>query len=106
MKVPRAVRAEVRLGLRLWSQGLAGPGLRAETVEEACLMAEGLVTPDKVTRMRAWFARHGASGVESDARARQAAELAAGTLRGSAPALVAWLLWGGDAGREWVASLS
>jgi hypothetical protein len=48
------------------------------------------VSPDKLRRMRAWFARH-----ESDKRPgwdRAGKET---------PGYVAWLLWGGDAGRSW-----
>jgi hypothetical protein len=103
---PAAVRREFARGLELLRQGLGGDGLRGETVQWAERLARGEpATPEKVRLMRAWFARHGASPREVDARRRQANQIAQGALRGRAPALVAWLLWGGDAGRAWASQV-
>jgi hypothetical protein len=103
---PVAVQRQFAEGLRLLSLGLGGDGLRGETVQWAERLASGeSVSPDKARLMVAWFARHGASPLEVEARRRQANQLAQGALRGRAPALVAWLLWGGDAGRAWASRL-
>ena len=103
---PAAVRREFRRGLELLAQGRGGDGLRGETVQWAERLARGEpISEAKAVKMRAWFARHGASPLEVSARRRQEAALRAGTLRGKAPALVAWLLWGGDAARAWVQRL-
>jgi HK97 family phage portal protein len=88
---PQAVRDAARKGLRLYEEGRGGDGLQPKTVAEARTIAGRQdVSPDKLRRMRAWFARH-----ESDKRPgwdRAGKET---------PGYVAWLLWGGDAGRSW-----
>jgi HK97 family phage portal protein len=88
---PQAVRDAARKGLRLYEEGRGGDGLQPKTVAEARTIAGRQdVSPDKLRRMRAWFARH-----EGDKRPgwdRAGKET---------PGYVAWLLWGGDAGRSW-----
>ena len=88
---PSAVRRAARKGLELYNDGRGGDGLQAQTVREARTIAGRQdVSPDKLRRMRAWFARH-----ESDKRPgwdRAGKET---------PGYVAWLLWGGDPGRAW-----
>lgn len=102
LKPPISVRSQLRQGLDLWERGLGGAGLREETVDWARRLAHGEdITPEKARKMAAWFARHGASPLEVAARKSQARALQQGTLRGRAPALVAWLLWGGDPAVEW-----
>jgi HK97 family phage portal protein len=88
---PQAVRDAARKGLRLYEDGRGGDGLTAQTVREARVMAGRQdVTPDKLRRMVAWFARH-----ESDRRPGWS------TPGKETPGYVAWLLWGGDPGRSW-----
>lgn len=102
LKAPTPVRSQLQQGLELWRRGLGGDGLRQETIDWARRLASGQdITPEKARKMAAWFARHGASPLEVAARKRQALQLQNGTLRGRAPALVAWLLWGGDPAVEW-----
>ena len=88
---PGAVRDAARKGLKLYDQGRGGDGLTSQTVREARTIAGRQdVSPDKLRRMRAWFARH-----ESDKKPgwdKPGKET---------PGYVAWLLWGGDAGRRW-----
>jgi HK97 family phage portal protein len=88
---PQAVRDAARKGLKLYDQGRGGDGLTSQTVREARTIAGRQdVSPDKLRRMRAWFARH-----ESDKKPgwdKPGKET---------PGYVAWLLWGGDAGRRW-----
>ncbi len=103
---PLSVQREFREGLELYRRGLGGEGLVDATVAWARKLAKGEpITPEKARKMAAWFARHGASPLENAARARQKAALARGELRGRAPALVAWLLWGGDSARVWARRL-
>ena len=75
----------------MYDQGRGGDGLTSQTVREARTIAGRQdVSPDKLRRMRAWFARH-----ESDKKPgwdKPGKET---------PGYVAWLLWGGDAGRRW-----
>ena len=102
LKPPASVVAAFHQGLELWRRGLGGAGLRRETIDWARRLASGQdITPEKARKMTAWFARHGASPLEVAARRRQALQLQQGTLRGRAPALVAWLLWGGDPAVAW-----
>ena len=102
LKAPISVRSQLTQGLELWRRGLGGDGLRQETIDWARRLTSGQdITPEKARKMAAWFARHGAATLEVAARKRQALQLQNGTLRGRAPALVAWLLWGGDPAVEW-----
>ena len=76
---PAAVRSAFSEGLRLYARGLGGAGLRPETVAWARRIARGEPpTPEKIIKMRAWFARHGASPTEVAARRRQQADLSRG----------------------------
>lgn len=88
---PQAVRDAARKGLRLYEAGRGGDGLTAQTVREARTIAGRQdVSPDKIRRMRAWFARHASDrkpGWDKPGK--------------ETPGYVAWLLWGGDAGRAW-----
>ena len=103
---PAPVRSAFALGVRLERDGLGGEGLRPETIAWAKRLAAGApVTLEKARTMVAWFARHGASPLEVAARHRQVEQMEQGALRGRAPALVAWLLWGGDPGRLWAERL-
>jgi hypothetical protein len=102
LKAPTSVRSQLHQGLELWRRGLGGDGLRQETIDWARRLTSGQdITLEKARKMAAWFARHGASPLEVAARKRQALQLQNGTLRGRAPALVAWLLWGGDPAVDW-----
>jgi HK97 family phage portal protein len=88
---PKGVREAARRGLDLHEAGRSGDGLQPKTVREAREIAAGRdVTPDKLRRMRAWFARH-----ESDRKPGW------GKPGKETPGYVAWLIWGGDAGRSW-----
>jgi hypothetical protein len=91
--VPDYVAANARRGLDLLEY--AGPGLRPKTVREARTMAAGSVTPDKVMRMAAWFARHA-----SDLKIQEANDYVRGKSERPTAGQVAWLLWGGDLGEN------
>jgi hypothetical protein len=88
MVPPKGVRAACERGLALQEE-FGGKGLVASTVAWARDLAEGkAATPQKVKKMRAWFARH-------------AVDKRPGWARPPTPGYVAWLLWGGDAGERW-----
>jgi HK97 family phage portal protein len=88
---PQGVRDAARKGLRLHEEGRSGDGLKPQTVAEARTISAGRdVSPDKIRRMNAWFARHASD--RKPGWNKPGAET---------PGHVAWLLWGGDAGRTW-----
>lgn len=87
LTAPASVRASLRKGLALVTQGHAGRGLRGETVRWAERLERGEpITMQKARKTRAWFARHGAAPAESARRMRDP----------ESPAAVAWRLWGGN----------
>lgn len=93
LKPNQAMVSAFRRGLELHKQGRSGEGLMGATVSWARRAAAGeSLTPEKVRQMNAWFARH-------------AVDRKPGwSLPGKeTPGYVAWLLWGGDAGRTWAA---
>jgi hypothetical protein len=93
---PRGVRTACARGIALHEQGHGGDGLQPETVAWARRIARGeAVSPEKATKMNAWFARHATSPGEAEARRTDK----------RSPAWVAWLLWGGNAGRRWARRL-
>jgi HK97 family phage prohead protease len=86
-----ATASAARKGLRLYEDGKGGDGLVAATVRDARRMAaREALSERKVRRMPAWFARH-----EVDEKPGW------DTPGEETPGYVAWLLWGGDAGRRW-----
>lgn len=89
LRPTRAMAAAARRGLELHRKGLSGEGLKPETVARAGRIARREeLTPEHVIEMAGWFARH---GKQRPARWNDY----------TAPGYVAWLLWGGDPGREW-----
>lgn len=92
---PAGVRESMRRGLKWHEDGYSGDGLRPQTVAEARSIANGESQGvDKLTRMRAWFARH---QVDRSAKNRDKDR--------PTPGEVAWELWGGDAGKSWSESI-
>jgi len=90
---PESVKKNLREGLRLYKLGFGGKGLMPATVEWARKLADGeQITYEKAVKMRAWFARHGAHGTSETAKRNRDPH---------SPAMVAWLLWGGDDAIEW-----
>lgn len=93
---PEAVQSAAKKGLDLHGQGRSGDGLQPQTVSEAKAMAAGeKLSLEKIRRMNAWFARHASDEKAGWDKAGQ-----------ETPGYVAWLLWGGDAGRRWAAGLA
>lgn len=79
-------------GLELCARGKAGKGLRPETKSWARRLVNGEDLPyERAVEMRAWFARFRYNGPAARSRAT----------RPDGPAMVSWLLRGGDPGEAW-----
>ena len=92
-KVPSYIQKNARRGLDLLE--FAGDGLTQKTIREARSMANGKVSDDKAKRMAAWFARH-----KSDLDSPRADAYLNGDSENPTAGQVAWLLWGGDLGKN------
>ena len=100
---PKEVQEAARRGLELrkkhgrggWDSRKAREnGIGSGVVRAQTLVAGKGVSLDTVRRMRSFFQRHDG---EQERAARQRDETSA--------ANIAWLLWGGDAGRKWAAEV-
>jgi HK97 family phage portal protein len=89
------VRAAFARGVELYEEGRGGDGLVAETIRWALRLADGdSITPDKARKMLAWHARHASDKVPGwDEEGKET------------PGYVAFLLWGGEPGRDWAERL-
>lgn len=91
LKPTREMSDAAERGLRLYEDGKGGAGLVRQTITDAHKMARGVaLSEEKVRRMPGWFARH--ANNERPGWDKPGEET---------PGFVAWLLWGGDAGRDW-----
>lgn len=96
LKPTAGMASAAKRGLRLHEEGKSGDGLKPETVRRAKkLAAREEMNPAWVREMNAWFARH-----ESD---RKPGWDKAGS---ETPGFVAFLLWGGAAGKSFSARKS
>jgi len=94
LKPTAGMAAAARRGLKLHEEGKSGDGLKPETVARANRLARREeMNEDWVREMRAWFARH-------DEASKSPGWDKAGEEK---PGYVAWLLWGGDAAKNWSA---
>lgn len=86
---PKGVREACARGVELYEEGHGGDGLVPATIQWARRLARGEpATRDKLVQMRAWHARHASDKTE-------------GWDNPPTPGYVAFMLWGGDAGRSW-----
>ena len=92
-EVPKYIQKNAERGLDLLE--FAGDGLTQKTIREARLMRDGKVSDDKAKRMAAWFARH-----ISDLDSPSADDYVNGDSERPTAGQVAWLLWGGDLGKN------
>lgn len=91
---PQGVRSNAKRGLEMYANGEAGDGLEGATVSRARKIAAGSgLTDDHVMRMHSFFERHDKTRPADGGR-------------GESPWRTAWMLWGGDAGRRWSASVA
>ena len=92
LTAPAFMREAAQQGLEWFEAGLAGDGVTDETVSEARLMAEGVVSADKWVRVSAWIARHlvdlDAPGADPESDDYPS------------PGVVAHALWGSVGGRD------
>jgi uncharacterized protein len=94
LKPTAGMASAARRGLKLHEEGKSGDGLKPETVARANRLAKREeMNEDWVREMNAWFARH------------ESASKSPGwdTPGEEKPGFVAWLLWGGNAARNWSA---
>jgi HK97 family phage prohead protease len=94
MKPTAGMASAARRGLRLHEEGKSGDGLKPETVARANRLAKREeMNADWIREMNAWFSRH------------ESASKSPGwdTPGKEKPGFVAWLLWGGNAARNWSA---
>lgn len=86
---PKGVQAACKRGLELAPE-YGGSGLTEGAKSRARSMAAGnLVTDEQLARMSSFFARHSSYEKTADP---------------PSPGYVSWLLWGGDAGKNWADS--
>ncbi len=92
MRPPEGVRSACKRGLALKGEH-GGDGLTSAAVAWAKKLAAGQpISTEKARKMNAYFARH-------------KVDRKPGWDSPPTPGYVAWLLWGGDAGRSWSAKL-
>lgn len=94
LKPSAGMAAAAKRGLKLHEDGKSGSGLKPETVARANRLARRENMNEAwVKEMNAWFSRH------------ESASKSPGwnTPGDEKPGYVAWLLWGGDAGKSWSA---
>ena len=94
LKPTAGMASAARRGLKLHEDGKSGDGLKPETVARANKLARREeMNEDWVREMNAWFARH------------ESASKSPGwdTPGSEKPGYVAWLLWGGNAAKNWSA---
>lgn len=94
MKPTAGMASAARRGLKLHEDGKSGDGLKPETVARANRLARREeMNEDWIREMNAWFARH------------ESASKSPGwdTPGEEKPGYVAWLLWGGNAAKNWSA---
>lgn len=94
LKPTAGMIAAFKKGLKLHEEGRSGKGLVATTVAWARRAVAGDELSElKVRQMSAWFARHAVDKKPGWSDPGK-----------ETPGYVAWLLWGGDAGRSWANS--
>jgi HK97 family phage prohead protease len=94
MRPTSGMASAARRGLKLHEEGKSGDGLKPETVARANRLAKREeMNADWIREMNAWFSRH------------ESASKSPGwdTPGEEKPGFVAWLLWGGNAAKNWSA---
>ena len=93
MKPTAGMASAAKRGLELHEKGLSGDGLKPETVARANRLARREeMNRDWIVEMNAWFKRHESSKTDGWDEPPD-----------YSPAFVAWLLWGGNSGRDYSA---
>lgn len=105
-KVPAKVAQEAKKGLEMHKRGFMG-GTTTGWARARQLATCGYVSAKTIKTMKAWFARHTYTsypGYTRWVRAGKPMTLTSSNKRIYRGA-VAWLIWGGDAGKKWVAGI-
>lgn len=93
---PEGVRSAARRALKLIADGHAGGGFTDVGRKRASDLAAGRsVSLETVKRMHSYFSRHEVDKQGKDWNNKEK----------PSPGKVAWLAWGGDAGKSWAASI-
>jgi len=92
-KPPAGVQSAAKHALKLIEEGKAGDGFTSVGRHRAHQLAAGEMVPlSDVKRMHSYFSRHAVDKKGKD-------------WDHDSPGKVAWLAWGGDAGKAWAASI-
>ena len=92
-KPPASVQSAAKHALKLIEDGKAGDGFTSVGRHRAHQLAAGEMVPlSDIKRMHSYFSRHGVDKKGKD-------------WDNDSPGKVAWLAWGGDAGKLWAASI-
>jgi hypothetical protein len=92
-KPPAGVISAAKHALKLIAAGKAGDGFTSVGRHRAHQLAAGEMVPlSDIKRMHSYFSRHGVDKKGKD-------------WNNDSPGKVAWLAWGGDAGKAWAASI-
>jgi len=92
-KPPASVQSAAKHALKLIEEGKAGDGFTSVGRHRAHQLAAGEMVPlSDIKRMHSYFSRHGVDKKGKD-------------WDNDSPGKVAWLAWGGDAGKSWAASI-
>lgn len=93
---PKGVQQAAQRGLDLLKEGKGGPGLTDVGRARGKQLAGGQsVSKATLRKMHAYFSRHGVDQKKDWAKKGH-----------ETPGYVAWLLWGGDAGKTWADSMT
>jgi hypothetical protein len=92
-KPPASVQSAAKHALKLIEEGKAGDGFTSVGRHRAHQLAAGEMVPlSDIKRMHSYFSRHGVDKKGKD-------------WNNDSPGKVAWLAWGGDAGKSWAAGI-
>ena len=97
--IPKGVKAQAEQGLRLRREfGRGGTSVGMGTARY--LVANTKVSPEKVRHIAKYFPRH-----EVDLQTQDSRDFLAGRTDRATNGVIAWKLWGGNAGQRWSSKL-
>jgi len=97
--IPKGVKAQAEQGLRLRAEfGRGGTSVGMATARY--LVSNTKVSPEKVRHIAKYFPRH-----EVDLQTQDARDYFAGRTDRATNGIIAWKLWGGNAGQRWSSKL-
>jgi len=97
--IPKGVKAQAEQGLRLRAEfGRGGTSVGMSTARY--LVANTTASPEKVRHIAKYFPRH-----EGDLQTQDSRDFLAGRTDRATNGVIAWKLWGGNAGQRWSSKL-